>query len=127
MRTLIRAILGLWLVAAVLPAIPVPAAYAQDITAGGTIDEIVIRGTQRIEPATVRSYLEVDPGDSFDAARLNQSLKALFDTGLFADVTLKREGDRLIVQVSENPIINRISLEGNEELQTKTQIGRAHV
>ncbi len=120
MRTLIRAILGFWLVAAALPAIPVPAAYAQDITAGGTIDEIVIRGTQRIEPATVRSYLDVDPGDSFDAARLNQSLKALFDTGLFADVTLKREGERLIVQVSENPIINRISLEGNEELQTKT-------
>ena len=93
---------------------------AQSITDGGRIDEIVIRGTQRIEPTTVRSYLEVDPGDSFDGQRLNNSLKSLYDTGLFEDVVLSREGDRLIVDVEENPIINRIAFEGNDELQTET-------
>ncbi|MDZ7713201.1 MAG: outer membrane protein assembly factor BamA [Rhodovibrio sp.] len=93
---------------------------AQSITDGGQIDEIVIRGTQRIEPTTVRSYLEVDPGDRFDAQRLNDSLKSLYDTGLFEDVVLSREGDRLIVDVEENPIINRIAFEGNSELDTKT-------
>lgn len=120
MRTLIRAILGLWLVVAVLPSGLVPSASAQSISAGGTIDEIVVRGTQRIEATTVRSYLEVDPGDAFDTAKLNQSLKALFDTGLFADVTLTRDGDRLIVEVVENPIINRIALEGNDALEDKS-------
>jgi outer membrane protein insertion porin family len=93
---------------------------AQSITDGGRIDEIVIRGTQRIEPTTVRSYLEVDPGDSFDGQRLNSSLKSLYDTGLFEDVVLSREGDRLIVDVEENPIINRIAFEGNDELDTET-------
>ena len=93
---------------------------AQSITDGGQINEIVIRGTQRIEPTTVRSYLEVDPGDSFDGQRLNSSLKSLYDTGLFEDVVLSREGDRLIVDVEENPIINRIAFEGNDELDTET-------
>jgi outer membrane protein insertion porin family len=93
---------------------------AQAITDGGLIDEIVIRGTQRIEPTTVRSYLQVDPGDRFDAQRLNSSLKSLYDTGLFEDVVLSREGDRLIVDVEENPIINRIAFEGNDELDRET-------
>lgn len=96
-----------------------PAASGQSL-GGGTIDEIVIRGTQRIEPTTVRSYLAVSPGDRFDPAALNRSLKNLFDTGLFADVTLRREDDRLIVNVVENPIINRIAFEGNRELDDET-------
>ena len=95
-------------------------ARAQSIGAGGTIEEIVIRGSQRIEPATVRSYLTVDPGDSFDSTVLNTSLKKLFNSGLFADATLTREGDRLIVNVAENPIINRIAFEGNDELDNES-------
>jgi outer membrane protein insertion porin family len=99
---------------------PGASVQAQSITDGGRIDEIVIRGTQRIEPTTVRSYLEVDPGDSFDAQQLNSSLKSLYDTGLFEDVILSRDGDRLIVEVEENPIINRIAFEGNDELDAET-------
>jgi outer membrane protein insertion porin family len=93
-----------------------PTLHAQSITAGGTIEEIVVRGTQRIEPTTVRSYLQVDPGDPFNAGALNDSLKALYDTGLFDDVTIRRQGSRLIVDVEENPIINRIAFEGNDDL-----------
>ena len=99
---------------------PGSVAQAQSIADGGRIDEIVIRGTQRIEPTTVRSYLEVQPGDRFDPQQLNQSLKSLYNTGLFQDVVLSREGDRLIVDVEENPIINRIAFEENDELDTET-------
>jgi outer membrane protein insertion porin family len=101
-------------------AVPGSVVHAQSITDGGRIDEIVIRGTQRIEATTVRSYLQVDPGDRFDAQELNRSLKSLYDTGLFQDVVLSREGDRLIVDVDENPIINRIAFEGNDELDRET-------
>ncbi len=86
-------------------------ALAQDV-----IREIEVVGTQRIEPATVMSYMEVAPGGNFDVGLMDSSLKGLFNTGLFADVTLRREGDRLIVQVVENPIINRIAFEGNKRL-----------
>ena len=77
------------------------------------------RGTQRIEPETVRSYLLIQPGDPWDDERVDSSLKALFATGLFADVNLSREGNTLVVKVVENPIINRIAFEGNSKLDDK--------
>jgi outer membrane protein insertion porin family len=89
------------------------------IRAGGTIHQIQVMGTQRVEPATVLSYLAVSPGDPFDPATLDASLKRLFSTGLFADVVLHREGDDLIVQVVENPIINRVVFEGNHSKDDK--------
>ena len=77
------------------------------------------RASQRIEPETVRSYLLLQPGDAWDAERVDSSLKALFATGLFADVKLTREGNSLVVRVVENPIINRIAFEGNSKLADK--------
>jgi len=82
-----------------------------------TVEEIVIEGTQRIEPETVRSYMIIKEGDPLDPERINQSLKGLFATGLFADVTLRREGTVLIVRIVENPIINRIAFEGDSRLE----------
>ena len=90
------------------------------VPSGGTISEVRIEGTQRVEPETVRSYMLVQPGDPFDTDRIDRSLKSLFATGLFADVTLRREGDALIVRVVENPIINRIAFEGNHKLSDQT-------
>jgi len=84
--------------------------------AGPTVGNIVVEGTRRIEPDTVLSYLSVKVGDPFDPSLVNRSLKTLFATGLFADVTLRREGDTLVVRVVENPIINRIAFEGNKRI-----------
>ncbi|MHC4356690.1 MAG: outer membrane protein assembly factor BamA, partial [Planctomycetota bacterium] len=95
-------------------------AMAQSILSGGTIEEVRVEGTQRIEPETVRSYLRVNPGESFDPLLLDASLKSIFATGLFQDVTLRRDGNTLIVTVVENPIINRIAFEGNERIDDET-------
>jgi outer membrane protein insertion porin family len=105
----------LW-VLILLTAMPLPA-HAQS---GGVIREIVVEGAQRIEDGTVRSYLLVQEGDVFDAGRVNRSLKSLFATGLFADVTLRRRGDTLVVAVVENPVINRIAFEGNQRIDDET-------
>ena len=86
---------------------------------GGTVSDIRVVGTQRIEPETVRSYLQLQPGDPWDDEKVNASLKALFATGLFADVRLSRVGNTLVVKVVENPIINRIAFEGNHKLDDK--------
>lgn len=82
-----------------------------------TISEIIVEGTQRIEPSTVRSYMRVKPGDRMVPELVNETLKALFATGLFADVTIRREGTALVVRIVENPIINRIAFEGNKRIK----------
>jgi outer membrane protein insertion porin family len=83
---------------------------------GGVIESIKVEGNQRIEDGTIRSYLLVQPGDRFDADRLDRSLKTLYATGLFQDVRLNRSGDVLIVHVVENPLVNRVAFEGNHKL-----------
>ena len=111
--TLVTAIA--WLPAAMAQRSPAAAAAA----AGDRIGDIRIEGIQRIEPETVRSYLLLQPGDPWDPERVDRSLKALFATGLFADVKLTRQGNSLVVSVVENPIINRIAFEGNSKIADK--------
>ncbi len=91
------------------------AAFAQQ---GEIISDIRVEGTQRIEAGTVLSYMTVKPGDPFDPAQEDASLKNLFQTGLFADVTLRRDGNILVVLVAENPIVNKIAFEGNKKLES---------
>lgn len=87
-------------------------AHAQE-----TITAVEVQGNKRIEPATVKSYLTLREGDVFDQAQVDRSLKTLFGTGLFADVTLSRKGSALLVKVVENPVINEIAFEGNQRLK----------
>lgn len=91
-------------------------ALAQDT--GGKVRAIRVDGTERIEPETVQSYLTVKIGDVLTAEGIDSSLKALFATGLFADASVGREGDTMVVKVTENPIINRVAFEGNRKLET---------
>jgi len=99
---------------------PATGGAAGDPLAGGTIQAIRVEGNQRIEESTIRSYMLVQPGDPFDPARLDRSLKTLFATGLFSDVSLRRDGGTLVVKVAENPIVNRIAFEGNKKLNDDT-------
>lgn len=114
---IVRLMLGLFL--CLLSAGPLPL-QAQELTTGDTISEIRIEGNQRIEPSTIISYMEISPGENFDALKVDQALKNLFATGLFADVNLRREGSVLIVRVAENPIINRLAFEGNRRIDDET-------
>ena len=93
-----------------------PNAVSAQSAQGGVVREIVVEGNQRIEAGTVLSYMLVKEGDAFDNRRIDRSLKSLFATGLFADVTMRRQGESLIVNLIENPVINRIAFEGNRKL-----------
>jgi outer membrane protein insertion porin family len=85
----------------------------------GTIASVRIDGNQRIENATILSYLSVRAGDAVDMDRIDQSLKGLFATGFFADVSVALDSDVLVVTVKENPVINRIAFEGNDAIKTE--------
>ncbi|MGH6854294.1 MAG: outer membrane protein assembly factor BamA [Aestuariivirga sp.] len=84
-----------------------------------TISKIVVEGNQRVESETILAYMQVSPGDPFISEKIDESVKALFRTGLFADVQMFRKGDLLVVRVEENPLINRVNFEGNSEVKDK--------
>src|SRR5262249_5288934 len=76
-------------------------------------------GTQRIETGTVMSYISVRQGDEYDEQAIDRALKALFATGLFADVKFNWDGSTLSINVVENPIINQIAFEGQDKVSEK--------
>jgi outer membrane protein insertion porin family len=82
------------------------------------VRRINVVGNERIENATILSYLPIAPGDTVDAARIDLALKTLYRTDLFSDVRIEMQGDALIVRVVENPIINQVIFEGNSALGT---------
>ncbi|MEM8936204.1 MAG: outer membrane protein assembly factor BamA [Pseudomonadota bacterium] len=91
---------------------------AASTTSPMIIQSIIVTGNQRIEAETVGSYLPIAAGMPAEAALLDLSLKTLFNTGLFADVTLEMQTNgALVIEVAENPIVNRVILEGNKKLK----------
>jgi outer membrane protein insertion porin family len=89
-------------------------AYAQS---AGTVSAIRVEGNRRVEAETVRTYLTFNVGDAYDLARVDESLKALFSTGLFQDVRIRREGGTVVIVVVENPIVAKVAFEGNKEIE----------
>jgi outer membrane protein insertion porin family len=100
------------------PAAPAPAPVPGALPGTGTIQSLVVSGNQRLEPETVISYMKLRAGQPYDREKLDQAIKDLYDTELFADVQIEG-GDtgNLVVRVRENPVINRIVLEGNKRLK----------
>ncbi len=88
---------------------------------------VEVRGNRRIEAETVLSYMQLPTDRPVNAEDLNAAVRRLFDTGLFQDVRIIPSEDRIVVEVVENPSINRIAFEGNakiddEELQQIVQL-----
>src|SRR3954468_4122761 len=112
---------GLALAGLVLGGVIVGSGVASLVTADSavaqTASSIVVEGNRRVEADTIRSYFRVGPGERLDALKADEGVKALFATGLFADVRPRFEGGRLIVTVVENSVISRIQFEGNKRVK----------
>lgn len=83
------------------------------------VDEIRIEGLQRISAGTIFNYLPIKIGDSVDSSRTAEAIRALFRTGFFRDVTIEREGNTLVVFITERPSISSIEFSGNKTIDTE--------
>jgi len=92
-------------------------AGSEKTTESNIINEIIVEGSQRVDTDTVISYMRLKVGDRYERDKLDESLKSLFSTGYFRDVKFRRDGSILIVEVKENPVINRIAFEGNKRIK----------
>ena len=97
------------------PVAAVPA--AKPVEAIQLVRTITIVGAQRLETDTIRSYIRLKEGDRYTQAAADQALKDLYATELFADAQLRNTGGDVTIEVKENPVINRIILEGNKRLK----------
>ena len=87
---------------------------AQATTEQVRISGIKVTGNRRVAEGTVLSYLPVQIGDVVSQGGLSQSLERLYATNLFKDIKLDIDGSVLTVTIVENPIINRVNIEGND-------------
>jgi outer membrane protein insertion porin family len=99
------------------PLQPVPATPAPQPEAT-VIRSIAVTGNQRLEPETIVSYVKLRVGETYDRERLDEALRDLYATDLFADVAIRDNAGSLVIEVRESPVVNRIVLEGNKRLKS---------
>ncbi len=104
-------------VGALVPAVAVVSAVSATQASAAVVRSISVRGNQRIDAETVRSYLTIQPGKSFSTFDTDESLRQLYATGLFSDVRITTSGSTLVVEVQENATINLVQFEGNDKVR----------
>lgn len=98
------------------PATP-PQPAAAPAPQAGVVQRIVVQGNERIETETIVSYLPIQVGDTVGPQQIDLAIKTLFRTDLFSDVSMELQGGDLVVRVVENPIINQVVFEGNDNMK----------
>ncbi|MEW9808402.1 outer membrane protein assembly factor BamA [Mesorhizobium sp. ZMM04-5] len=103
-------------------ALAVPGAFVVQLAAvsvaqAAVVSSIDVRGNQRVDAQTIRDYLTIKPGRSFSTIDIDESVKRLFGTGLFSDVSVNQVGSTLVVQVSEYQIVNQVLFQGNKKIK----------
>ncbi len=96
-----------------------PAIFAQGAATDFIVGDIRVEGLQRISEGTVYNYLPVNIGDRLDQRRLQEAIRALFGTGFFRDIELRRDGATLVVVVYERPSIESFEITGNKDIKTE--------
>jgi outer membrane protein insertion porin family len=95
---------------------PAPAAASAPV-AQETVRQIAVAGAQRLEPNTILSYIRLRPGDAWSQAAGDQVLQELYATELFSNVSVAYDAGTVTITVAENPVVNRILLEGNSRIK----------
>ena len=105
--------------AAAAPPQPSPTPPGASSPDAFTVGDIRVEGLQRISEGTVFNYLPVNIGDHLDEQRIGEALRALYATGFFRDVELRRDGNTLLVVVVERPSIAKFEVKGNKDIKTE--------
>lgn len=84
---------------------------------GVTVQDIRVRGLNRVSLGAVLLAMPIRQGDVLTSDNVAQSLKRLYATGNFSDVSLGLDGNTLVVNVQELPTIGAITFAGNEQIQ----------
>jgi len=107
----------------VLSPAPAPVTPQPGAPTGQRIERFEASGNTTVATDTIRVYLGVNQGDSYDPAAIQRNFLNLWQTGLFDDIRLETDpapNGGVIVRavVKERPRIGAVEYRGNKELNT---------
>ena len=83
------------------------------------VRDMRVEGLQRISEGTVFNYLPINVGDTVDAIRIEEAIRALYTQKLFDDIEARRDDSTLIIAVLERPSIEEFTIDGNKDIKTE--------
>ena len=83
------------------------------------IEDIRISGLQRVSAGSIFSEIPFSIGDSVGQEEIVQISKSIFASGQFDDIKIGRDGNALLIDLTERPTIDEILIEGNEAIKTE--------
>ncbi len=81
------------------------------------VEDIEVKGLQRVALGAALTHIPFNVGDQLNQFRISQSIKALYKSGHFNDISVYRDGNRVIYRVRERETISDITFEGNSDLK----------
>jgi outer membrane protein insertion porin family len=82
-----------------------------------SFDGVVVQGNSVIDAKTILKLAQIPRNTPISAARLNDSLQRVNESGLFQSVEYTPKGQVLTIRVTELPIIGRVDFQGNKRLK----------
>lgn len=83
------------------------------------VRDIRVEGLQRISEGTVFNYLPINIGDQLDQSRVQEAIRAVYETEFFKDVEFRWDNGVLIIAVAERPSIEDFTITGNKDIKTE--------
>ncbi|WP_342212057.1 outer membrane protein assembly factor BamA [Roseitalea porphyridii] len=80
------------------------------------VTSISVRGNQRVSEQTIADFVGYRSGRNYSGSDINDAVRALFRSGLFANAAVVTSGSTLVVTVEEYATVNQVLFQGNRRL-----------
>jgi len=92
-------------------------AFVSHASSDFVIDDIRIQGLQRVALGAALTYVPVQVGDQLSDFRVKQVIRSLYSSTHFESIVVARDGNTLVIKVTERPTISNIIFEGNDDIK----------
>ena len=92
--------------------------FAANMAVGATLSRIDVVGNNRMDAESVRILADVKIGENITTEHTNKIAKQLQESGYFSNVSVQMDGGVMKIKITEAPIVNMVTVEGNDEVST---------
>lgn len=78
------------------------------------VNQVKFKGLDRVELSVVEDHVTIKPGKEYSEEDIDETIKALFSTGFFSDIKIRKEGTTLVITCKEKWMVDKVAFEGND-------------